>query len=318
MHNARGMRADHVDLLLQYALLRAGEEDSFRDRDLGPIHLLKYVYLGDLAYARKNHGETFTGAPWRFYHFGPWSQDVYQRIAPALAAIHARKFVGQSDFEDRPDWVRWSVTDSQRLRDVQRAVPPLITIDLDHLVHKFRKDTPLLLDHVYQTEPMLSAAPGETLDFSGEDQSARPAIVSGSTGPSATHQFETADETFDDLDALSLDERDLWDQVEDRMSYYLEPKLEMRTPFQGAAGLSVRETTRLREAAAEMRARFAASPGGGAERFVPQAAPTDEVHERGMAWLDGLAGQPLHTMNVTAEFSPEVWKSTARKGDDLP
>lgn len=257
------MSADRIDLLLQYALLRAGEEDSYMDRDLGPIHLLKYVYLGDLAYASAHQGETFTGAPWRFYHFGPWSNDVYQRIEPALAAIHARKFVGQSDFEDRPDWVRWSVTDDRLLRDTQRDIPPMITMDLDRLVHKFKKDTPSLLDHVYLTAPMLSAAPGESLNFSCEPQSARRASASDATG------------------------------------------------------LSARQTKKLRAAAAAIRTKYS-TPSGRAERFIPMAPPMDEVHEQGMAWLDSLAGQPLHAMNITAEFSPEVWTSTTRKVDDVP
>ena len=55
-----------VDLLLQYALLVAGEEDEYIDRQLGPIHLIKYVYLADLAYARHNEGKTFTGIDWQW------------------------------------------------------------------------------------------------------------------------------------------------------------------------------------------------------------------------------------------------------------
>ncbi len=50
-----------VDLLLQYALLVAGEQDEFLDRQLGPIHLIKYVYLADLFHAKRNNGVTFTG-----------------------------------------------------------------------------------------------------------------------------------------------------------------------------------------------------------------------------------------------------------------
>lgn len=50
-----------VDLLLQYTLVRAAQEDDWRDRELGPIHLLKYVYLADCAYAERHEGQTFTG-----------------------------------------------------------------------------------------------------------------------------------------------------------------------------------------------------------------------------------------------------------------
>lgn len=257
------MQAERVDLLLQYALLRAGEEDSYVDRDLGPIHLLKYVYLGDLAYARTHEGKTFTDAPWRFYNFGPWAAEVFNRIDPAMNAIRARKFVGQSDFEDRSDWTRWSLTDDQLLSDSQRRIPPAISIDLDRLVHRFKKDTSSLLDYVYRTAPMLSAAPNEALDFTQEPPSARP------------------------------------------------------TPAAEQVQLSVRQTKKLRAAATAIRAKYAASPKG-INRFVPKAAPLDEVHEQGMSWLDGLAGQPFHPMDLSAEFTPDVWKSGSRGVDDLP
>jgi hypothetical protein len=257
------MRVDRVDLLLQYALLRAGEEDSFVDQDLGPIHLLKYVYLGDLAYARTHEGETFTGAPWRFYHFGPWAAEVFNRIEPAMTAIHARKFVGQSNFEERSDWTRWSLTNDRLLNDARQNIPPMITIDLDRLVHKFKKDTPSLLDYVYRTAPMLLAAPNESLDFTREPQFVKP------------------------------------------------------TPASEPAGLSARQTKKLRAAATAIRAKYATLPKP-VDRFVPNAAPLDEVHEQGMSWLDGLAGQPFHPMDITAEFSPDVWTSSARNVDDVP
>ena len=83
-----------VDLVVQYALLEAGRRDDLFDRELGPIHLVKYAYLADLAHAERRGGETFTGAPWKFYHYGPWAQEVHARIAPALAAIDAIKSAG--------------------------------------------------------------------------------------------------------------------------------------------------------------------------------------------------------------------------------
>jgi len=85
------MKSSKIDLLIQYAILIAGQEDDYLDRQLGPIHLIKYVYLADLAQAERNCGETFTGIAWQFYKFGPWSQAVNERIEPALAAIGANK-----------------------------------------------------------------------------------------------------------------------------------------------------------------------------------------------------------------------------------
>lgn len=49
------MDINKVDLLLKYILTAAGQEDSGH-REVGPIHLVKYVYLADLAFA-EGHGE---------------------------------------------------------------------------------------------------------------------------------------------------------------------------------------------------------------------------------------------------------------------
>ena len=115
------MDTGKVDLVLQYALLVAGDEDNVWDRQLGPIHLIKYVYLADLAFAETHAGATFTGIPWQFYKFGPWSQTVHDRIIPALTAIRADKKVFSSHYKDDGEWERWSVTNDalrDRLADV--------------------------------------------------------------------------------------------------------------------------------------------------------------------------------------------------------
>ena len=96
-----------TDLLLQFILATAAGEDDWRSRELGPIHLLKYAYLADLAYAERHEGTSFTGATWQFYHFGPWQPEVFARIEPALDAIHANAKKIPSRYED--DFIRYSV-----------------------------------------------------------------------------------------------------------------------------------------------------------------------------------------------------------------
>jgi hypothetical protein len=54
------MNINKVDLLLKYILAVAGQED-YGNREVGPIHLIKYVYLADLAFAEKHGGETDHG-----------------------------------------------------------------------------------------------------------------------------------------------------------------------------------------------------------------------------------------------------------------
>lgn len=154
-----------VDLVLQYALLLAGQEDDYVNRDLGPIHLIKYVYLADLAFARRHQGTIFTGSDWTFYKFGPWAQAVNARIAPALKALNADEKVFPSDYQDRESWVRWCKRDEYLLDQRDRTLPFEIKVELRSAIHKFGHDTPSLLDYVYKTRPMLRAAPGESLDF---------------------------------------------------------------------------------------------------------------------------------------------------------
>lgn len=155
-----------TDLLLQFILLVAGQEDDFVDRQLGPIHLIKYVYLADLLHASKNNGQTYTGAKWRFYHYGPWTENVYERIDPALEAIGAKKTTFQSDYDDRKNWYRWQIEDDHLLQERGYNIPVEIKGQLVRLIHTFGKSTPDLLHHVYFTAPMRSAAPDELLDFS--------------------------------------------------------------------------------------------------------------------------------------------------------
>lgn len=159
------MDIDRVDLLLQYSLAVAGEQDEYYDRSLGPIHLVKYAYLGDLANAERNQGETFTGVKWQFYKFGPWSLDIYNRIEPALTAVGAeRTEMSHPKYED--DFVRWRLCDDEMISELARKLPFQVCIAIQNAVRGFGSDTPSLLNHVYLTLPMLRAAPGDFLDFS--------------------------------------------------------------------------------------------------------------------------------------------------------
>ena len=164
------MKHNKIDLLIQYAILVAGQEDEYFDRQLGPIHLIKYVYLADLAYAEDNCGESFTGAKWQFFKFGPWSKTVHDRIEPALDELGADKRAFPSKFDDKDDWVRWQITDDSLLDDIDRKLPLSITSRLRRDIRKFGQDTPSLLSYVYRTSPMLLAAPHENLDFSHLNQ----------------------------------------------------------------------------------------------------------------------------------------------------
>jgi hypothetical protein len=157
---------DAIDRVLQYAIVAAADEDDPRDRELGPVHLLKFVYLTDLAWARAHDGNTYTGAEWRFHHFGPWELGVYERVEPAIAAIEANRRV-VSGGRSSDEFVRFGLTHQVDLirERLEAALPIAITSAVRNAVHEFGSDTASLLRHVYLTPPMLRAAPEDRLDF---------------------------------------------------------------------------------------------------------------------------------------------------------
>ena len=164
------MKQEHIDLLLKYCLALAGEED-WGNRELGPIHLIKYVYLADLAFAERYQGRTFSGVTWKFYNYGPWSLEIYQRIKPIVLATGAEERSISTKYED--DTVRWSLCDSHLCKELERQLPIEITSILKRSIHRFGADTSELLNYVYMTSPMLNAAPGDILSFSPQNSSAQ-------------------------------------------------------------------------------------------------------------------------------------------------
>lgn len=156
------MDAERIDQLLKYAILVAGSED-YENRKLGPIHLIKFVYLGDLAYAEEHPKETFTSAPWRFFHYGPWAQEVYARIEPTMADVGARRHIFTSQFDK--DAVRFELTDESQRQAIEKQLPFEVERAIRNAVHEYGQATSDLLHFVYRTWPMLHAAPNELLSF---------------------------------------------------------------------------------------------------------------------------------------------------------
>lgn len=161
------MDREKVDQVLKFALAAAGRRDTARDRELGPIHLIKLVYLADLAYAQRNQGQTFTGVPWRFYHYGPWTEVVWKRIDPVVHALNANERTFSSTYKE--DHQRWSIQDPEQVEELiaqlDKALPTAVTSAVVRGIREFGTDTTSLLHEVYRTKPMLGARPGSFLDF---------------------------------------------------------------------------------------------------------------------------------------------------------
>ncbi len=158
-----------IDNIIKLALLEACRADDPWDRELGQIHLIKYVYLADLAYAEHHGGKTYTGTPWRFYNFGPWAEEVYQRIEPAVESIGANIKKITSHQYDK-DFFRYSCSDDYPYEEVYNTLPLEISGIIKKAVKQYGKDTAELLHYIYRTRPMICAAPGEELCFDFEDE----------------------------------------------------------------------------------------------------------------------------------------------------
>jgi hypothetical protein len=151
-----------IDLVLAYILAAAGQE-NFGNQEVGPIHLIKYLYLADLAFAEANNGETFTKVEWQFYKYGPWSSTVYERIDKVTADVNAvERSITSLKYED---FIRWKLIDDDLFESLQKQLPFEIRRTIKQAVHEFGDDTTALLHHVYTTWPMLNAAPNEILCF---------------------------------------------------------------------------------------------------------------------------------------------------------
>lgn len=160
------MEVSRIDKAIQFALAVASHADEWKDHELGPIHLLKYVYLADLAYAEHHSGETYTGARWQFYKFGPWCPDVHKRIEPAVQAVRSdtRTFPWQRDGIEG-EGIRYKVTDGSLYQKLEQELDSWVVYAIKKAVKEYYASTPELLHHVYETRPMLIAAPNEFLDF---------------------------------------------------------------------------------------------------------------------------------------------------------
>lgn len=151
-----------IEALLRYILYIASQESGW-ERKLGPIHLIKYVYLADLEHARNHNGVTYTGIRWQFYHYGPWDLGLYESIPEALniPGVLAEQFESQYD----KDFKRWSLESEDSICDIEDSIDLTVSGAMQKYVRKFSNATYDLLDFVYKTPPMLNAVPNEFLDF---------------------------------------------------------------------------------------------------------------------------------------------------------
>ncbi|MDP3278711.1 MAG: hypothetical protein Q8Q09_26205 [Deltaproteobacteria bacterium] len=159
------MIAQRVDLVLQFTLAAAGQLDA-GERELNATQLLKVLYLVDLAHAGMHEGRTFTEIHWVFGHYGPYALEAHARIAPVVRKTGATSRGAQPKATENHA-ERYELQDDDLLRASERQLPTVVTSAVRRAVRTYRRDLHKLLHAVYQSAPMLRAAPDELLQFAG-------------------------------------------------------------------------------------------------------------------------------------------------------
>jgi hypothetical protein len=278
------MDSAKVDLLLTYILAIAGQEEA-GNRQLGAIHLIKYVYLADLAFAETHGGKPFTGVVWRFHHFGPWSAEVYERIEPVVRKAGAEERRISSKFED--DFVRWSLQDERLAETLDGTLSREVSRAVKQAIRRFGQDTSALLHFVYATRPMLSAKPGEVLEFTLPrtiDSEETRGETDASTAPAANTSVGVVGLSGPAQPRSKADER--------------------------------RRRQKLKALREGVRAKLNASPRS--RLVAPTPLPRyDAVYSEGIAWLDQQAGESIEPSRGELMFSERIWKSRSRGDHNL-
>ncbi|MBD5778289.1 hypothetical protein IEN85_02125 [Pelagicoccus sp. NFK12] len=121
------------------------------------IQFTKYLYLLDYCHWRF-HGRQATAINWKFFHYGPWSQDA----SIAMNGVQDHFRVGWRDFRE---------DDEREFYGFDR-INEKLSIGMEGMIQSILKafkdrDVSKVIDFCYErTEPMLAAERGDELDFS--------------------------------------------------------------------------------------------------------------------------------------------------------
>jgi hypothetical protein len=136
-----------------------------RGTALTTVQLVKYLYLADLYHARRHAGQTLTGWPWAFVHFGPYCTEAMGAIDLAADRGLIARSAYESRYEDKEFFLHRPLVREEP--PIAETIPFLVRSGLKIALTKWVDDTAGLLDYVYfDTEPMKDIQPGASLDFS--------------------------------------------------------------------------------------------------------------------------------------------------------
>lgn len=264
--------------LVRFALAAAARLD--RRVDLGPIHLLKLLFLADWAFAQRHEGNTFTGIPWRFHNFGPYCYEAVAEVESIANSTGAqdRSFLGSKSGREVK---RWSVErdgfNDDLYYELDRSLPPEVSRAIQQTVQSQGSATYPLLHQVYSSLPMRCSAPGEIINFTA-------AVRELLGDQDSTRQEDSGPEI---------------------------PVVDLRKPD---PSLSSTQRKKHDRAFCQLRERMdkallVADESDGLVFFEPTE---DEVFDQGMSWLDPQGDSRL-SFAANFQIHPSVWHSPARR-----
>jgi len=154
------MLSSRVADLIRYIVWYA----TSRDIKLTTVRLVKFVYLADVHFARRNAGETYTGLPWAFIYYGPYCGEVMREIDTLASERTICRESYESKFVDK-EYSLFSCRD-KGAELIAEHLPIVLLYPLQADIRRFGDDTQALLDYVYfETEPMEQVRKGDRLDF---------------------------------------------------------------------------------------------------------------------------------------------------------
>lgn len=128
--------------------------------------LIKYLYLLDFWMAEEAEGNTFTGAEWRFHHFGPYSN----ALAADLDWLSTQPSVEKEDVIGKDkDYFLYSLGEWAKAQTFEVLGLPIdVRLRLTEAMKRYSGDLNGLLNFIYfKTAPMQGATPGSILSFAG-------------------------------------------------------------------------------------------------------------------------------------------------------
>lgn len=154
------MNEANVKALIGYIVLQASSSEG-RLREVSTREIAKLLYLADVAHAKKHRGKSFTEVPWLMHHFGPFDTSIYEGIASS-----AKQFgFNVRTMGDDTGGTSYGLYDDDQKERLAQTLPVNVMLEIDRLLRNFRGDSSGLVNHSYNTKPVLCAGPGQLLDL---------------------------------------------------------------------------------------------------------------------------------------------------------